>query len=144
MDLAVSYGTGTGALGRLSLAKTAVKIAPGETYSIEVLQNSSSFEPPWSKLELSSDNPNIATVDEMGNITGNRVGITNINIKTKDGSFSGTCEITVTKLTNEHSLLVIFIQISLLGILGLAFWLYYRKFIEKKIYKEKIRYNKQR
>lgn len=140
MDLSVSYGTGGGALGKLSLAQTAVKIAPGETYSIEILQNSAPIKPPWSEFELASDNPDVATVDDSGNITGQHIGITNISIKTKDGSFSATCEVTVSKLTNEHSLLVVFIQISFVGVLGLAFWLYYRKFIEKKIKKEKEKY----
>lgn len=141
MNLSVSYGTDTGGFGKLSLSQTAVKMAPGETYSIEILQNSSPIQPTWSEIELSSDNPDVATVDGTGNITGKRVGITNINIKTKDGSFSATCEVTVSKLTNEHSLLIIFIQILLVGSLVLAFWLYYRKFIEKKIYKEKIKYD---
>lgn len=140
MDLSVSYGTGGGALGKLSLAQTAVKIAPGETYSIEILQNSAPIKPPWSEFELASDNPDVATVDDSGNITGQHIGITNISIKTKDGSFSATCEVTVSKLTNEHSLLVVFIQISFVGVLGLTFWLYYRKFIEKKIKKEKEKY----
>lgn len=140
-NLLVSYGTGAVGLGKLSLSQPTVKIAPGETYSIEILQNSVPIKPPWSEIELSSDNPNVASVDGMGNITGQRIGIANISIKTKDGSFSAICEVTVSKLTNEHSLFVIFIQISLVVILVLVFWLYYRKFIDKKIRKEKLKYD---
>lgn len=141
MDLSVSYGTGAGGIEKLSLAQTAVKIAPGETYYVEILQNSSPIQPPWSELELSSDNPNVATVDSSGNITAQNVGIANVSIKAKDGSFSATCEVTVNKLTNEYSILVVFLQIALVGIAALIFWLYYRRFIEKKIHKEKIKYN---
>jgi len=43
----------------------------------------------------SSNNTNVATVDENGNVTGKAAGSATITVKTQDGNFTATCAITV-------------------------------------------------
>ena len=47
------------------------------------------------ELVWTSSNPNVATVDNSGKITGVNVGTATITVKTKDGKVVATCEVTV-------------------------------------------------
>ncbi len=58
------------------------------------------------KVNWSSDNPDIAEVDESGWVTGISEGTTTIHATTEDGNYSASCDVTVTLkgliLTKEH------------------------------------------
>lgn len=47
------------------------------------------------KVTWSSDNTNIASVDQNGNVTANKSGSTTITVKTEDGGFTAECKVKV-------------------------------------------------
>ena len=77
----------------ISLNLETLTLKPGETTTLVA-----SFEPDNAeKVELvwSSSDESIATVDENGVVTAIKEGKVTITVKTKDGKFSATCELTV-------------------------------------------------
>ena len=52
-------------------------------------------------LSYESDDTSVATVDKNGKVTGVSEGSANITVTTEDGGFTGNCEITVTKKSEE-------------------------------------------
>lgn len=79
----------------VSLNKTAVTLAPGETLTLiaTVLpENASNRGISWS-----SNKTSVATVSTDGTVTAKDVGSATITAKTRDGSYSALCNITVEK-----------------------------------------------
>ncbi len=78
----------------IEITSTEKKISLGETTCINArtlpLDNSDN------EITWSSDDENIATVDEKGNVTGIGQGSCTITATTVDGGYTATCEITVT------------------------------------------------
>ncbi len=52
-------------------------------------------------LSYESDDTSVATVDKNGKVTGVSEGTANITVTTEDGGFTGNCEITVTKKSED-------------------------------------------
>lgn len=48
-----------------------------------------------------SDNESIVKVDEFGNVIGVSLGSANIHVTTKEGNYSATCKVTVSKFVND-------------------------------------------
>lgn len=66
------------------------------TYKFETLPDNGKA-PSNSKVTFISSNPEIATVDVDGNVTGVAEGTATITIVTEDGSYTDECKVTVTK-----------------------------------------------
>lgn len=48
-----------------------------------------------------SDDPSIATVDQSGNVTGGRIGMTRITARTEEGNYTASCIVTVVENPDE-------------------------------------------
>lgn len=84
----------------LILSETEVGLEPGNTRKLEVTirpENAFVKDVVWA-----SDDDNIASVDQNGNVTANKEGVTNITVQTTDGSnLKATCKVTVAKLVES-------------------------------------------
>ena len=58
---------------------------------------------PPTSISWSSSNPNVATVDEYGKVTGVSAGTAVITVTSADGGFTATCTVTVSQLVLETS-----------------------------------------
>ena len=80
----------------VSLDKTSLSIEEGSSYTLSATINPSDST---NKLvEWSSDNESVAKV-ENGKVTAISEGTATITVKTKDGNYTATCKVTVTKKT---------------------------------------------
>lgn len=60
------------------------------------------------KLTWVSSDPNIATIDENGKVTGIKPGVITVTVTTEDGKLSATCTVTVTPATPTIQSLLVF------------------------------------
>ena len=77
----------------ITLDRTALTIKKGESTSLTATVLPA--EATNKKVTWSSDNPNIATVDNAGKVTALAVGTATITVTTEDGNKSATCAVTV-------------------------------------------------
>jgi len=79
----------------VTLDKTTAKLAVGKTLTLKATIN-----PSYATNQVvtwKSSNTKIATVSSSGVITAKKAGTVNITVTTKDGKFTATCKVTVTK-----------------------------------------------
>lgn len=74
----------------------------GETYQISPIVSPEDANNP--KVNFTSQNTNIATVDEQGNIKASRKGNTKISLETQEGGYKKEIEVTVIEKLPEGSL----------------------------------------
>ena len=77
---------------KIILNESNIVILPGTNENIDAIFNEEKID---NKVEWTSSNPNVATVDNNGNIIGVQEGTTTITVKTEDGSKEATCEVKV-------------------------------------------------
>ena len=56
------------------------------------------------KVTFTSENPEIAVVDEIGQVTGRKVGTTTVRIVSEEGAFTGSCQVHVDNYVKEITL----------------------------------------
>jgi len=76
----------------------------GETKTTQLEWNVLPSDADNKNVTFSSENSNIATVDEIGLMAGVAIGTTTIEVKTEDGDFTDTVEVTVVPYTAIESL----------------------------------------
>lgn len=81
-------------LNKSSLSLTVKSVAPALVATIAPASATNK------ELLWSSNNTEVATVDQLGVVTGKAVGNATITVTTKDGSFKATCAVTVTAPLN--------------------------------------------
>lgn len=90
------------AVSSISLNKTNITMEPGKAIVLEAKvkpDNATNKQVTWS-----SSNTNIVTVDENGVIFSNEQGTAVITVKTVDGGYTATCQVTVSsKIDNTNS-----------------------------------------
>lgn len=79
----------------VSLNKSTLDIKVGETAALTATINPTNATN--KNVTWKSDNTQIATVDTAGKITAIKEGTTKITVKTKDGNYTATCIVTVSK-----------------------------------------------
>jgi len=84
----------------LQLSETEIGLEPGNTKQLQVeISPKDAFV---QDVVWSSDNEDVATVDEQGNVTAHSVGVANITVATTDGSnLSANCKATVVNLVKS-------------------------------------------
>ena len=82
-----------------ALNRLLYNVGVGESKSLEI----DSFPEAYAQnsIEFSSSNPSVATVDEKGVITGVALGIADVSVKAKDGSFEQKARIVVSKSSSK-------------------------------------------
>ncbi len=76
------------------------------TYKFETMPDNGKA-PTNSKVTFTSSNPEIATVDVDGNVTGVAEGTATITVTTEDGSYTDECTVTVTKAIPNWLMVII-------------------------------------
>lgn len=76
------------------------------TYTFETMPDNGKA-PTNSKVTFTSSNPEIATVDVDGNVTGVAEGTATITVTTEDGSYTDECTVTVTKAIPNWLMVII-------------------------------------
>lgn len=87
------------AVESIALSITENTVYEGEEFSLYPVftpSNATNQQVSWS-----SSNPNVATVDEYGKVTGVSAGTAVITVTSADGNFTATCTVTVTQLVLE-------------------------------------------
>lgn len=84
----------------ITLSEKEIGLEPGVTQKLEVaLSPSEAFV---KEVVWSSEDENVASVDQSGNVTANNIGITNINVSTTDGSnLTASCKVTVAEFVKS-------------------------------------------
>jgi len=83
----------------ISFAEKEVSLEEGKTISLQVTVKPNSAD---AIIYFSSDNEKIAQIDEiLGKVTAVSEGTATITAKTKDGEFTDTCTVTVTKKADD-------------------------------------------
>jgi len=78
----------------VSLNKTALTLAEGSSETLVATVSPSGATN--KKVTWTSSNSTVASVDQTGKVTANEAGNATITVETEDGSFTATCEVTVT------------------------------------------------
>lgn len=89
------------AVESIALSITENTVYEGEEFSLYPVftpANATNQQVSWS-----SSNPNVATVDEYGKVTGVSAGTAVITVTSADGGFTATCTVTVSQLVLETS-----------------------------------------
>jgi len=81
----------------ISINKTGVSVVKGKTCQLNATVNPSDASN--KNVTWSSSNTSVATVNSSGKVTAKAVGTSTITVKTKDGSKTATCKVTVTSGT---------------------------------------------
>lgn len=84
----------------LQLSETEIGLEPGNSKQLQVeISPKDAFA---QDVVWSSDNEEVATVDEQGNVTAHAIGVANITVATTDGSnISATCKVNVANLVKS-------------------------------------------
>lgn len=93
VSIAFSSIAATVAIKGVSLNKTQVSVKENESFALKVTFKPSNTT--QKKLTFKSDNAQIASVDSKGIITGEKAGVTTINVTTEDKKISAKCKVTV-------------------------------------------------
>ncbi|WP_171681689.1 S-layer homology domain-containing protein [Paenibacillus planticolens] len=83
------------AIASLSLNKHSIELKPGQTEKLTVAATNAGNQ----KIVWSSNNPQIAVVDNDGSITAKSPGMAKIMVKTESESLSDSCDVNVTLIT---------------------------------------------
>ena len=86
------YGDKVSVTG-VSLSKTSLSLEVGETSTLSATISPSSAAE--QSVGWSSNNPTVATVDAIGKVTALKTGSATITVKTTDGGYTATCQVTV-------------------------------------------------
>ena len=88
----VSFATSVYVTG-VSLNRTSLNLTKGYAYTLSatVLPADASDK----SISWSSNNPSVATVDAIGKVTALKTGSATITVKTTDGGYTATCQVTV-------------------------------------------------
>ncbi|MGN0813252.1 MAG: Ig-like domain-containing protein [Candidatus Coproplasma sp.] len=78
----------------LNKSEAALKVGETETLTATVAPTNATNK----TVTWSSDNTSVATVDANGKVTAKKAGTAIITVTTEDGSFTATCEVTVTNV----------------------------------------------
>ena len=92
-DKKTDGGGGTKLTG-IEFEKTEVAVEVGKSVTLRLLPVPSKATLP--KCTFSSDNDDVATVNNAGKVTAKSAGVAYITAETSDGKFSADCEVTVT------------------------------------------------
>ena len=118
---------GTGSIKDITLEKNNINIEVGSSYDMSFRLNPSNAALPVMK-GVSRD-PDIATVDIDGRITGISEGTTKITFTTSDGKFSKTCKVNVISSSRStYSWIIIFIETTIIVFIVIFFIISYRRF----------------
>lgn len=84
----------------LILSETEVGLEPGNTRKLEItIRPEDAFV---KDVIWASDDDNVAFIDQNGNVSAKKVGVTNVTVQTKDGSnLKATCKVTVAELVKS-------------------------------------------
>lgn len=122
-------------LNEIILSKSTVTLTEGQTYQMTLETDPIGMDLPG--MKVISSNPQIASVDESGLITGLNAGVAIIHFQTVDGKFDKTSTVTVTEVeSNDFSLLIVLIEIVFLIAIVICFSLMYHSFNQRKRKKE--------
>lgn len=92
-DKELTLTIGKIAVTRVSLDKKTLNLTEGKNETLIATvkpDNATNKNVTWE-----SSNPNVVTVDKSGNVTAKKAGKATITVKTEDGNFMDTCEVTV-------------------------------------------------
>jgi uncharacterized protein YjdB/GH25 family lysozyme M1 (1,4-beta-N-acetylmuramidase) len=87
-------------LDSITLSATSLSGKVGETAQLTATKKYSDSSTSTEKIDWSSENSSIASVDDSGKVTFVAGGSTTIHAKDKDGSISSSCDVTVTAETS--------------------------------------------
>lgn len=96
-------GTSETPVSGIKLDATSKTLAVGESFALKATVSPSDADN--KKVNWSSNNPAIATVDKDGNVKALKVGKCTITATTDDGNFTADCEVTVSVATGIEELL---------------------------------------
>ena len=86
----------------IALKNLLIHIRPGESQKIDFETFPGSYGA--SQLEFISKDTSIATVDASGNVTGVKAGLADIEVNSKDGTFSNKIRVAVSTASSEEEL----------------------------------------
>ena len=97
----LEYATDPNEVASVSLNKTSVTLGVGNTTTLKatVLPTTASLK----DVIWSSSNPTVASVSQSGVVTANAEGTATITVTTKDGGYTATCKVTVTKTPQSYT-----------------------------------------